>query len=125
MSSLLLACREFDIAHTGKNIATLLTSIFEEFGIESKVMYTISDNGSNMKKALQLMKEDDLYDESEDNAWDDWEERDEVDMDMNEDSDSDEFNEIQNNDIDVDVTECFDELESQQRDQSCIFHSRD
>ena len=64
-----IACREFDIAHTGKNIATLLTSIFEEFGIESKVMYTISDNGSNMKKALQLMKEDDLYDESEDKAY--------------------------------------------------------
>ena len=116
-----IACREFDIAHTGKNIATLLTSIFEEFGIESKVMYTISDNGSNMKKALQLMKEDDLYDESEDNAWDDWEERDDVDMDMNEDSDSDEFNEIQNNDIDVDVTECFDELESQQRDHRVAF----
>ena len=44
------ACREFNCAHTGVNIANKLLSIFKEYGIENKVRWILTDNASNMLK---------------------------------------------------------------------------
>ena len=72
-----IACRKFDVAHTGENIAKMIHLIMTEYGIESKVFYCLSDNGSNMKKGLRLMEEcSDILNESfDDNCWNVWEER--------------------------------------------------
>ncbi|XP_072400539.1 E3 SUMO-protein ligase ZBED1-like [Diabrotica undecimpunctata] len=48
-----LATREMkDVHHTGENIADVLIKIFNEWGIEKKVVTVISDNGANIKKAI-------------------------------------------------------------------------
>ena len=46
----LSACREFNCQHTGTNIASKLFSILQEFGIETKVKWILTDNASNMLK---------------------------------------------------------------------------
>ena len=53
-----IACRRFDVAHSGVNIAIILTRIFKEFNFAHKTFYGLSDNGSNMIKGLTLMAEE-------------------------------------------------------------------
>ena len=72
-----IACRKFDQAHTGENIARMIHTIFVEYGIEEKVFYCLSDNGSNMKKGLRLVEEgSDVMDEDlDEDCWDAWDDR--------------------------------------------------
>ena len=72
-----IACRKFDCAHTGENIARKIDSIMLEYGIQAKVFYCLSDNGSNMKKGLRLISEDSevLEEELDDDCWDAWDDR--------------------------------------------------
>jgi len=42
-------------SHTGQNIADALESIIEEFKLQGKVHYIVTDNASNMKKALTFV----------------------------------------------------------------------
>ena len=46
------ACRQFDQAHTGENIANMLFKIMLEFGIEKKVQFVLSDGAANMRKGI-------------------------------------------------------------------------
>ena len=70
-----IACRKFDEAHTGENIAKIIKKILVEYKIEAKVLYCLSDNGSNMKKGLRIIDEESDDENSDTNVWDAWEER--------------------------------------------------
>lgn len=47
-----LATREVFDSHSGVNIATNLKNIFNEWGIADKIVTMVSDNGSNIKSAI-------------------------------------------------------------------------
>lgn len=47
-----LATREVYGSHTGENIASLLTDIFNEWQIYDKIVTIVSDNGANIKNAI-------------------------------------------------------------------------
>ncbi|XP_008178503.1 zinc finger BED domain-containing protein 1-like [Acyrthosiphon pisum] len=47
-----LATREMRESHTGVNIANLLSNILNEWGIKDKIVTIVSDNGSNIKNAI-------------------------------------------------------------------------
>ena len=72
-----VCCRVFDVEHTGVNIAKMLKNLFREFKIESKVFRVLSDNASNMKKAVKSYQDvtDEVLsdDEDEDNLVNDTE----------------------------------------------------
>ncbi|KAJ8911510.1 hypothetical protein NQ315_014435 [Exocentrus adspersus] len=50
--SIVLATREMSEAHTGANIAATLLTIFQEWQIENKIVTIVSDNGANIKNAV-------------------------------------------------------------------------
>lgn len=56
-SSHLLAFRTLPGSHTGQRIAEELEAIINEFGLQNKVRFIVSDNASNMKKAMHLLFE--------------------------------------------------------------------
>jgi len=68
MVSSALVCRRFKGGHTAAKIAEILSSIFSEFRIESKLQNVVTDNASNFSKAFSLFhtKEKDSEDESDD-----------------------------------------------------------
>lgn len=47
-----LATKEIYEAHTGRNIATAIQSVFDEWKIDEKIVTVVSDNGANMKNAV-------------------------------------------------------------------------
>ncbi|XP_008188682.1 zinc finger BED domain-containing protein 1-like [Acyrthosiphon pisum] len=47
-----LATREVHGAHTGENIAAVLSEIFNEWEINNKIVTIVSDNGTNIKNAI-------------------------------------------------------------------------
>ncbi|KAE9528899.1 hypothetical protein AGLY_012474 [Aphis glycines] len=49
-----LATREMHESHTGVNIANLLSDILNEWGIKAKIVTIVSDNGSNIKNAINV-----------------------------------------------------------------------
>jgi len=52
LHSPVLATREVKDSHAGLNIATALTHIFNEWSIANKIVTIVSDNGSNIKNAI-------------------------------------------------------------------------
>ena len=50
-----LACREFDVSHTGANIASMLEDIMEEYEIVDKVWAVITDGAPSMAKGLSCI----------------------------------------------------------------------
>ena len=51
----LLAIREVEGAHTGRNISATLFDVIEEFNIVYKLGYFMTDNASNNDKALKWL----------------------------------------------------------------------
>ena len=51
-----ICCRVFDVKHSGINIARMMIRLFSEFHIYGKVFRMLSDNASNMVKAVRDMK---------------------------------------------------------------------
>jgi len=49
-----LATREMRESHTGVNIANLLSDILNTWGIKDKIVTIVSDNGSNIKNAINV-----------------------------------------------------------------------
>lgn len=49
-----LATREMHESHNGVNIANLLSDILNEWGIKDKIVSIVSDNGSNIKNAINV-----------------------------------------------------------------------
>lgn len=54
-SSQLLAFRSFPGVHSGQRIADELESVINEFELAEKLRFIVSDNASNMKKAMHLL----------------------------------------------------------------------
>ncbi|KAE9522850.1 hypothetical protein AGLY_016747 [Aphis glycines] len=50
--SLVIATKDVSDRHTGQNIAATLTNIFNEWNIANKIITVVSDNGSNIKNAI-------------------------------------------------------------------------
>ena len=50
--TLLVACRQFDGAHTGLSIADKLMEILKEYSIDYKTFHCITDSASNMIKGM-------------------------------------------------------------------------
>lgn len=49
-----LATREMRESHTGANIGNLLSDILNEWGIKDKIVTIVSDNGANIKNAINV-----------------------------------------------------------------------
>ena len=119
-----IACRKFDVPHTGENIARKIHSIMCEYGIGSKVFYCLSDNGSNMKKGLRLITEEsDILDEDlDEDFWDVWDDKfecEEADDDNSEDEDNSNNNDQEEEeDIEMQVAD----LERDQREHRSAFN---
>jgi hypothetical protein len=47
-----LATKEVIVSHTGKNIASALSNIFNEWNITNKIITIVSDSGANIKHAI-------------------------------------------------------------------------
>jgi hypothetical protein len=50
--SVVLATEEIKTSHTGENISKAISTVLEKFNITDKVVTAVTDNGSNMKKAI-------------------------------------------------------------------------
>ncbi len=64
LKSFLLDCRRFKGRHSADNIVAAFDEILEEYNINDKVEFIITDNASNMKKAFKFVM--DHSDDSED-----------------------------------------------------------
>jgi hypothetical protein len=53
----LLAFRAFTGSHTGQSISQALESVITDWGLQDKIRCIVTDNASNMKKALSLIFE--------------------------------------------------------------------
>ena len=53
LSSLLLKCRRFLGSHTGESIELAFEEALEEFEINDKVTYVVTDNAANMRAAFK------------------------------------------------------------------------
>ena len=56
----------FDEKHSGANIAKMMKRLFSEFKIDKKVFRILSDNASNMMKAVRDIQAMEEGDEMED-----------------------------------------------------------
>lgn len=54
LASNLLCIERFSGSHTGEKIAESLDKLVDEYNIRDKIIYVISDNASNMRKAFSL-----------------------------------------------------------------------
>jgi hypothetical protein len=54
----LLAFQHFDGSHTGQRIADALDEIVTENNLQGKIRYIVTDNASNMKKAMSILFEE-------------------------------------------------------------------
>lgn len=81
-----------DGSHTGQRIAEHIHMVIEEFNLDGKVSFVVSDNASNMRKAFDVLK---VLQGQEDEA-DDL---------INQDDDEDEENEIDNENLWQDLDE--------------------
>ena len=64
--SITLAVRRFESPHTGERIADLLRAIIDEWNIPyRKIFRSLSDNGSNIVKAFNLLSNDEEEEENE------------------------------------------------------------
>ena len=63
-----LCCREFNVSHTAANISKIMTTIFKEFDIQSKVFRVLTDNAANMIAAFRDIndQEQEGFDDFED-----------------------------------------------------------
>lgn len=50
--SVVLGTNELTTAHTGEKIAEAIMNIFQNYNIADKIVAIVTDNGSNMKKAI-------------------------------------------------------------------------
>ena len=67
--SITLAVRRFESPHTGERIADLLRAVINEWNIPHyKVFHSLTDNGSNMIKAYNLLSNDEEEDLKEDES---------------------------------------------------------
>uniref|UniRef100_A0A672S8E9 HAT C-terminal dimerisation domain-containing protein n=1 Tax=Sinocyclocheilus grahami TaxID=75366 RepID=A0A672S8E9_SINGR len=66
LKSFLLDCRRFKGCHNADNIVAAFDEILEEYNINDKVEFIITDNASNMKKAFKFVMAEDHSDDSED-----------------------------------------------------------
>jgi hypothetical protein len=64
LKSLVLALRVFQVKHTGEQIYEALIDVLKDHGIQDKVTRIITDNGANMVKAIRLVSQKWLDDES-------------------------------------------------------------
>lgn len=55
--SVLLSFKSFKGSHTGQKIADALETIIAEFGVQTKIRAVVTDNASNMRKALSVLIE--------------------------------------------------------------------
>lgn len=56
MVSSLLSCFEFSDRHTAENLADELLRVAKDWKIENKVVCCVTDNASNIVKAIKLLK---------------------------------------------------------------------
>lgn len=54
LSSSLLCCERFKGSHTGESIAEFIDKLVDDYAIRHKIVYILSDNAANMKKAFRL-----------------------------------------------------------------------
>lgn len=104
----LLNLHQIGHPHTGDMLADKLVETLETWGVsKSKVLLVVTDNGSNMVKALRLANEIQQLSDTEENV-----EGDTADEDENENElemDDDEEEESNEGDRDVDIDECWEE----------------
>ena len=112
-----ICCRVFDEKHSGANIAKMMKRLFSEFKIDKKVFRILSDNASNMVKAVRDIQAMEEGDEMEDF------EEDYIDSD---DSDCDsEPGDIENDDEEEEVGRFTHELEENLVDHERAFRAVD
>ena len=58
--SVMLACRRIQGSHTGEVIYQYFDEVIFSFGLWRKIEFVITDNASNMKKAIKLFDNDNV-----------------------------------------------------------------
>ena len=53
--SVMLACRHFVGSHTGEAIVSNFEEIVDSFDLTGKVLYVVTNNATNMKRAFHLL----------------------------------------------------------------------
>lgn len=55
LKSVLLGCQSFSSNHTGHNLAQEIRRILESWNLNEKITFSVSDNASNIKSALNML----------------------------------------------------------------------
>ncbi|KAL4153704.1 hypothetical protein QTP88_001537 [Uroleucon formosanum] len=56
LKSVLLGCHEFSESHTGLNLSNKIKLTLEEWNLEKKICFAVSDNANNIQNALSNLK---------------------------------------------------------------------
>lgn len=56
LKSVLLGCHEFSESHTGLNLSIKIKMTLEEWDLEKKICFAVSDNANNIKSALSKLE---------------------------------------------------------------------
>ncbi|KAL4121559.1 hypothetical protein QTP88_014050 [Uroleucon formosanum] len=56
LKSVLLSCHEFSDSHTSQNLSQKIKSIIQEWNLENKIIFAVSDNASNIQLALKILQ---------------------------------------------------------------------
>ena len=54
IKSFLLSTEHMAVAHTGENLLSHMEKLLKEWGIENKRVFWVTDNASDIKKAVEL-----------------------------------------------------------------------
>ena len=67
----LLSFKAFPGSHTAGRISEAITDVIDEFEVKQKVKYVVTDNASNMRKAIDVMFRMQLQDDERSDSMDD------------------------------------------------------
>ena len=81
--SQLLAFQAFHGTHSGQRIAETMASIVSDSGIQNRIRWVVTDNASNMKKAMSvwfdISEENPVDDDADPSLWEDIDDTDDID----------------------------------------------
>ncbi|XP_060854989.1 zinc finger BED domain-containing protein 4-like [Metopolophium dirhodum] len=56
LKSILLSCHPYSASHTSENLSKEIKNVLQQWGVEKKIVFAVSDNAPNIKNALNILK---------------------------------------------------------------------